>query len=362
MAELRGNQISFQSVSKLYNKLAVVSDFTVDIPRGEFFSLLGPSGSGKTTTLMMLAGFTDVSSGSILVDGVDVSRREPGERGFGMVFQNYAIFPHLNVYENVAFPLRARKRPKQEVDAKVREALRAVQMEHLAERYARQLSGGQQQRVAIARAISFEPGVVLMDEPLGALDKNLRYAMQVEIKELQRRLGLTVIYVTHDQEEAMNMSDRIAIMANGEIAQMGPPLEVYEKPASRFVARFLGEANVLEGRAARLDCGSPAVEVAGRQLGVDTAEELPAPGMECAFFVRPERLKLSTGACLPGYRQVSGTIAKSAFLGNIKRYEVDWGGPSPLVIDCANSDDARHVHGEEVFVNWKSSDAKILAR
>ncbi|MFH5774551.1 ABC transporter ATP-binding protein [Paracoccus sp. NGMCC 1.201697] len=362
MVDLKGNQISFQSVSKLYNKLAVVDGFTVDIRPGEFFSLLGPSGSGKTTTLMMLAGFTDISSGSITVDGVDISRTGPGERGFGMVFQNYAIFPHLNVYENVAFPLRARKLPRQTIEAKVREALRAVQMEHLAGRFARELSGGQQQRVAIARAISFEPGVVLMDEPLGALDKNLRYAMQIEIKELQRRLGLTVIYVTHDQEEAMNMSDRIAIMANGAIAQMGPPLEVYESPRSRFIARFLGEANVIEGKVARLADGEAAVEVAGLKLGVDGAGELPSPGEECAFFVRPERLKLSVGAALPGYCHVPGRVEKIAFLGNITRYEIDWDGPEGFVIDCANSDDSRHAHGQPVFVNWNRADAKILTR
>src|SRR5689334_109975 len=189
---------------------------------------------------MMIAGFASIDGGSITVDELDISNVAPQRRGFGMVFQNYAIFPHLDVFENVAFPLRARGRPAGEIRDRVREALELVRLDRFGDRFARQLSGGQQQRVAIARAIVFHPNVVLMDEPLGALDKNLRYDMQVEIKEIQRRLGMTVVYVTHDQEEAMNMSDRIAILNRGRIEQVGPPAEIYERPASIFAGRFLG--------------------------------------------------------------------------------------------------------------------------
>ena len=200
--------ISLRAVTKRYGEERVVDNVSLDIKPGEFFSLLGPSGSGKTTTLMMIAGFASVDGGQIEVDGVDIAGEPPQKRGFGMVFQNYAIFPHMDVFENVAFPLRARGIASEEIKRRVADALALVRLERFGQRFGRQLSGGQQQRVAIARAIVFDPKVVLMDEPLGALDKNLRYQMQVEIKDIQRRLGMTVVYVTHDQEEAMNMSDR----------------------------------------------------------------------------------------------------------------------------------------------------------
>ena len=238
--------IELRGLTKRYGDDIVVNDIAASIAPGEFFSLLGPSGSGKTTTLMMVAGFVHPDGGTILLDGEDIAAMPPQKRGFGMVFQNYAIFPHLNVFENIAFPLRARRWPKAAVTERVTWALDLVRLGRFADRYARQLSGGQQQRVALARAIVFHPPVVLMDEPLGALDKNLRFEMQVEIKEIQQRLGMTVLYVTHDQEEAMSMSDRIAIMNHGRIDQIGPPGEVYERPANPFVGRFLGEANLIE--------------------------------------------------------------------------------------------------------------------
>ena len=221
--------IELRGLTKRYGDDTVVNAIAVSIAPGEFFSLLGPSGSGKTTTLMMVAGFVHPDGGAILLDGADIAAVPPQKRGFGMVFQNYAIFPHLNVFENIAFPLRARRWAKDAIAERVAWALELVRLGRFADRYARQLSGGQQQRVALARAIVFHPPVVLMDEPLGALDKNLRFEMQVEIKEIQQRLGMTVLYVTHDQEEAMSMSDRIAIMNRGRIDQVGPPGEVYEQ-------------------------------------------------------------------------------------------------------------------------------------
>src|SRR5215203_566187 len=238
--------LGLRAVTKRYGAERVVDGVTLDILPGEFFSLLGPSGSGKTTTLMMIAGFATVDEGAVMVDGRDIAGAPPQRRGFGMVFQNYAIFPHLNVFENVAFPLRARRLPAEQIRERVAWALGLVRLERFGDRFSRQLSGGQQQRVAIARAIVFDPRVVLMDEPLGALDKNLRYQMQVEIKDIQRRLGMTVVYVTHDQEEAMNMSDRIGIMNGGRVEQVGTPLANYEEPANIFIARFLGQANLIE--------------------------------------------------------------------------------------------------------------------
>src|SRR5271163_1923350 len=256
------------------------------IAPGEFFSLLGPSGSGKTTTLMMVAGFVRPDGGTVLVDGQDIAAVPPQKRGFGMVFQNYAIFPHLNVFENIAFPLRARHWAKDAIGERVTWALELVRLGRFADRDARQLSGGQQQRVALARAIVFHPPIVLMDEPLGALDKNLRFEMQVEIKEIQQRLGTTVLYVTHDQEEAMSMSDRIAIMNHGRINQVGRPGDVYERPASPFVGRFLGEANLIEGTiTARTNEGLCLTLPAGQELRAPRNNSCVAGrGM---LFIRP---------------------------------------------------------------------------
>ncbi len=227
------------SVTKRYGAEAVVKDLSLAVAAGEFLTLLGPSGSGKTTTLSMIAGFVLPDEGRVLIAGRDATRAPPRDRGLGMVFQNYAIFPHLDVFGNVAFPLSVRGVPKPEIARRVDEALAMVKLTGFERRYGRQLSGGQQQRVALARAIVAQPPVVLMDEPLGALDKNLRYHMQVEIKEISRRLGMTVVYVTHDQEEALTMSDRIAIMDAGRFVQMGRPRGVYVRPDTEFVARFL---------------------------------------------------------------------------------------------------------------------------
>jgi ABC-type Fe3+/spermidine/putrescine transport system ATPase subunit len=242
-------ELRIENLTKRYAGLPAVSDFTATIGSGQFFSLLGPSGSGKTTTLMMIAGFTEPDGGSIRLDGEDITRLGPQHRGLGMVFQNYALFPHLDVFENIAFPLRARRAAAALIRSRVAAVLKMVGLERFAASRPRELSGGQQQRVALARAIVFDPQIVLMDEPLGALDKNLRYRMQVEIKEIQQRIGMTIVYVTHDQEEAMNMSDVIAIMNNGRIEQLGPPREIYERPANVFVSRFLGEANLIAGTA-----------------------------------------------------------------------------------------------------------------
>jgi spermidine/putrescine ABC transporter ATP-binding subunit len=362
-AESARGAVELRRLTKRYGDETVVDAVAASIAPGEFFSLLGPSGSGKTTTLMMIAGFVRPDAGAILVDGADMTTVPPQKRGFGMVFQNYAIFPHLNVFENIAFPLRARRWAKEAIDERVAWALDLVQLGRFAERDVRQLSGGQQQRVALARAIVFHPPVVLMDEPLGALDKNLRFEMQVEIKEIQQRLGMTVLYVTHDQEEAMSMSDRIAILNHGRIDQVGPPGEVYERPANPFVGRFLGEANLIEGTV--IAQGGDIV-----RLRLPSGRELRAPrNNSCAtgpglLFIRPERVEITPGtaaAADPAANMLAGRIRRCSFLGNILRYAVDLDGAAPITVDLQNAAGIAPLPvGAPVVLRWPIADSLVL--
>jgi spermidine/putrescine ABC transporter ATP-binding subunit len=355
--------IELRDLSKHYGHETVVDNVAAAIAPGEFFSLLGPSGSGKTTTLMMVAGFVQPDAGAILLDGQDIAAVPPQKRGFGMVFQNYAIFPHLNVFENIAFPLRARRWPKTEVVERVTWALELVRLGNFADRYARQLSGGQQQRVALARAIVFHPPVVLMDEPLGALDKNLRFEMQVEIKEIQQRLGMTVLYVTHDQEEAMSMSDRIAILNHGRIDQVGPPGEVYERPVNPFVGRFLGEANLVEGDIVADDSVMRLILPAGQALRAPHANcPISDKGM---LFIRPERVEITPGLWsgeAPHINALAGRVHRCTFLGNILRYSVDVDGAAPVTVDLQNAIGVQPLAaGTPVVLRWPVADSLILA-
>jgi spermidine/putrescine ABC transporter ATP-binding subunit len=347
--------IDLRGITKRYGEERVVDDVSLAITPGEFFTFLGPSGSGKTTTLMMIAGFASVDDGRITVDGADISALEPQHRGFGMVFQNYAIFPHLNVFENVAFPLRARHRPEREIRDKVTWALDLVQLGAFADRFSRQLSGGQQQRVAIARAIVFEPRIVLMDEPLGALDKNLRYDMQVEIKEIQRRLGMTVVYVTHDQEEAMNMSDRIAIMSRGRIAQVGTPSEVYERPANTFVGRFLGEANTLAASVGSIEGDIATLAVGGFTLRAKVHRGASV-GQQVGLFVRPERVAIGQ----TGDNRVEGHVRRVSFLGSVVRYQVEIAPSANVTVDIQNSGRNAYGIGDPVALGWAVEDSLVL--
>ena len=350
--------VVLEGVTKRYGAETVVAEFSATIAPGEFFTLLGPSGSGKTTTLSMLAGFVVADAGRVLLAGRDVTRAAPRERGLGMVFQNYAIFPHLDAFENVAFPLRVARTAKPEVERRVAEALEMVKLTGFERRYGRQLSGGQQQRVALARAIVAHPPVVLMDEPLGALDKNLRYHMQVEIKEIQRRLGMTVVYVTHDQEEALTMSDRIAIMDRGRIVQMGPPREVYERPDSAFVGRFLGEANLIaaQGRdGAVVSAGGAALRAGAGALGASGGW----------MFVRPEKMAVlpADAAVPPELNRLAGRVRHASFLGNVVRYVVETGEAEPILCDAANAPKLRlAAPGEAVHVVWRPADGRLLER
>jgi putative spermidine/putrescine transport system ATP-binding protein len=284
--------VRFKGVQKTYDGLSlVVRSLDLDIRRGEFLSLLGPSGSGKTTTLMMLAGFESPTAGEILLDGAPITRTPPHKRNFGMVFQNYALFPHMTVGANVAYPLTVRKVPKADIASRVAKALDMVQLDGKADRFPGQLSGGQQQRVALARALVFEPQLVLMDEPLGALDKQLREHMQIELKELHRQLGVTFVYVTHDQGEALTMSDRVAVFNDGEIQQIDQVENLYETPANRFVAGFVGDNTVLAGTlgAAQGRHSELVLPTGERLVGLNVNEASPGHAVQAS--VRPERIE-----------------------------------------------------------------------
>ncbi|PYO03234.1 MAG: polyamine ABC transporter ATP-binding protein [Candidatus Rokuibacteriota bacterium] len=342
-------------------RVNAVDDISVEIARGEFLTFLGPSGSGKTTTLMMIAGFEEPTSGVIALAGEDLTRRKPYERNVGVVFQNYALFPHMTVARNVAFPLRMRGFPRGQQAARVRDILTLVGLSGYAERYPRELSGGQQQRVALARGLVFNPDVLLLDEPLGALDKNLREQMQVELKRIHREVGITMVYVTHDQTEAMTMSDRIAVFNHGTLEQVAPPLEVYHRPRTRFVGEFIGDSNFFIGT---LDSAHPGrVEVDGLgPIQVDPEACRRIGGGRVDVLVRPERVQLaglSAAATVPEVLSMKITV--------IVNY-----GDSVLVIGDARGQTVRMRiagaqpeairEGATVTVGWAPGDAHLIPR
>ncbi len=331
--------VSFRGVEKTYDgRVNVVQSLDLDILRGEFLTLLGPSGSGKTTTLMMLAGFEVPTAGEIMLDGRSLASVPAHKRSMGMVFQNYALFPHMTVAENLAYPLRRRGLAKPEIAASVQRALSMVKLTGLGERYPAQLSGGQQQRVAVARALIFQPALVLMDEPLGALDKNLRESMQLELKHLHAQLGATIVYVTHDQSEALTMSNRIAVFHDGVIQQLASPEEIYERPLNSFVANFIGENNALPGRIegpvgahcrVRLDTG----EV------IEALRVNPASDGRTLVSIRPERMRLAApGGDEPN--RLRATVRETIYFGDHLRLHAEVGGtPVMLKLPLAQAAD-----------------------
>ncbi len=341
--------IELRDVSKTFGQVTVVEGLNLEVRKGEFLSLLGPSGSGKTTILMMLAGFEGATSGDILLDGEKIDHLPPYRRGMGVVFQNYALFPHMSVAENVAFPLEMRGVPKSETRPRVKAALDRVQLGHLADRRPDQLSGGQQQRVALTRALVYEPKVILMDEPLGALDKKLREEMQLEIRELHRRLGLTIIFVTHDQSEALTMSDRIAIFDAGKIAQIGTAGEVYDHPNNRFVAEFIGETNLLDG----VVKGPAAVELANGTT-IASLDHGYAVGDRVSVSIRPERLRLDGS----GENRLEATISDVVYQGDHLRLHLDAGALS-LVARLERGVAERHA-GETVTLSFAAADCSAF--
>ena len=307
--------VSFDSVQKTYDgETLVIKDLNLDIAKGEFVTLLGPSGSGKSTALMLLAGFESPTRGTIRLNGQELNSVAPFNRNIGMVFQNYALFPHMTVSANVAYPLRVRNIGRAEIEARTRRALDLVRLGQLGDRYPRQLSGGQQQRVAVARALVFDPSLVLMDEPLGALDKNLREDMQVEIKHIHENLGITMVFVTHDQDEALTMSDRIGVFNDGRIQQVDTPIVVYERPINEFVATFIGETNMLAATVEGIGAnGLAALRLDGGNVVRATATGGLFKGEKAVLSVRPERLKLDAADGEQNY--LSATLAETIYQG-----------------------------------------------
>ncbi len=352
---------TFDQVCKSYDGLSqVVDHLDLAVQEGEFLSLLGPSGSGKTTTLMMLAGFETPTSGDIRLAGRSLRAVPAYKRDIGMVFQNYALFPHMTVGENVAFPLQVRNVGRDEQARRVKLALDMVQLSHAAQRLPAQLSGGQQQRVAVARALVFEPKLVLMDEPLGALDKNLREQMQFEIRQLHRRLGVTMVYVTHDQAEALTMSDRIAVFHQGKIQQLCGPREMYEQPSSAFVATFVGESNRLSGTVEALVDGVAVLRTEGGSLLQAVAGNGLRVGGEGVFTLRPERAELSTSRSAEGVG-VAATLEEAIFVGDKMRARLRTSDGHEMIA-CRSPDqfDTLPTPGSRLCVTWRIEHARIF--
>jgi len=350
MAEVR-----LEGISKRYGDFFAVRNFTLTVPDGEFLVLLGPSGCGKTTTLRMIAGFVEPSTGSIRLGNADITSLPPWRRNAGLVFQNYALFPHLTVDQNVAFGLEMRKVPKGEVAPRVAEALRLVRLGHLGDRLPRQLSGGQQQRVALARALVFRPDVLLLDEPLSNLDAKLRQEVRVEIRELQRKLGLTAIMVTHDQEEALTMADRLVVMSEGEVKQAGTQRELYEKPSDRFVAGFVGRSTFLDGK---IDGGR---FISDGGLSIECPNETAIRGA-ATLALRPERVSVTREPTPGGSNSFAGEVEFVSYLGALLDIHVRVNETERIVAQVPNRDGVfAPAVGEKVRVGWAPGAASVFA-
>ncbi len=361
MSDQNTSYVQFVDVQKSYDgETLVVKNLNLSVAQGEFVTLLGPSGSGKTTCLMMLAGFETATHGEIILDGAPINNVSPHKRDIGMVFQNYALFPHMTVKENLAFPLRVRKLPASDIDSRVDRALGMVQLGGFGGRLPGQLSGGQQQRVAVARALVFEPKLVLMDEPLGALDKQLREQMQYEIKHIHENLDVTVIYVTHDQGEALTMSNRIAVFNDGIIQQLAPPDDLYEEPENAFVAQFIGENNVLFGTVKSVSNGVCDVQVTDGNVIKAKAVNIDGVDSPTTLSLRPERVTVNpeAGTCP---NMVEAKVEEVIYLGDHVRTRVSLCGHNDFIVKIPNSHG--HVNlefGQKISIGWQYEDCRAL--
>ena len=354
--------VKFERVQKSYDgETLVVKDLNLELPKGEFLTMLGPSGSGKTTCLMMLAGFETATHGDILLDGVSINSIPPHQRGIGMVFQNYALFPHLTVAENLAFPLEVRKIAKAERETKILRALDMVEMGSFAGRRPSQLSGGQQQRIALARALVFEPELVLMDEPLGALDKQLREKMQFEITNLAHALGITVVYVTHDQTEALTMSDRVAVFNDGRIQQLASPDSLYEEPENSFVAQFIGENNTLDGEVKNLSKNMAVVQLDDGSLIDCKPVNVEKVGDRTKVSIRPERVEYNKKRIKKQAHTLTAEVLEFIYMGDIFRTRLRVAGNDDFIIKTRNApDQQRLTAGQQIEIGWLPKDCRAL--
>jgi len=359
--------IEFRNVTKRFADFTAVDDLTLTIYEREFFALLGPSGCGKTTLMRMVAGFEEPSSGHVLLDGQDLAGIPPYRRPSNMMFQSYALFPHMTVEQNIAFGLKQDRMPKGEIAARVEEMLTLVKLTEFAKRKPHQLSGGQKQRVALARSLAKKPKVLLLDEPLGALDKKLREETQFELIDLQQRLGLTFLIVTHDQEEAMTVADRIAVMDRGKIIQVATPAEIYEQPVSRYVADFIGDINLIEGAITGLDAGRVRLACAGTGATVDVIQELAAAKGETAWFaIRPEKVAISLDAPPPGQvNSVGGEVWDIGYLGDVSIYHVRL--PTGAIVKSTVTNRTRLVERpitweDKVWLSWPPDGGVVLTK
>lgn len=352
--------VQFKDVEKTYDgESLAVRRLTLDVRRGEFLTLLGPSGSGKTTTLMMVAGFEAPTSGDIRLDGRSINELPPYKRGIGVVFQNYALFPHMTVAENLAFPLKVQRVPRAKIAEKVKAMLELVRLPNFGNRRPGQLSGGQQQRVAFARALVFGPKLVLMDEPLGALDRQLREAMQFEIRHIHKTLGVTVIYVTHDQGEALTMSDRIAVFNGGEVEQLADPEELYERPRTNFVARFVGENNCLRGRTRDLAPDRCVIDVGGVLIQA-VPVNVTSVGGEAILSLRPERVMIAP-VDGPSKSKFEAVVQEIIYIGDHVRVRLAFAGTENFIVKLPAVFDRRPISaGEKVTIGWELKDCRAL--
>ncbi len=357
MVDGGGASLKITGLSKSYASSVALDGIDLDVRPGEFMTLLGPSGSGKTTTLNLVAGFIEADSGEILMDEKSLGGIPPYRRNIGVVFQNYALFPHMRVSANVAYALRQRRVPKVEIERRVGEILEIVGLEGYSNRYPRELSGGQQQRVALARALIFRPKLLLLDEPLGALDKRLRENLQTEIKRIHREVGVTFLFVTHDQEEALAMSDRIVVFNKGRIEQIGTAKELYEKPETLFVSRFLGDSNVVEGKI--INGGEVFTDGEGNRFILPKTELSDG---EAFIVIRPERTKIlpADAQISSGFNSLSGVVFDMNYLGSHRRVVVDVGAKRFLVDESVMTDSVNV--GDRVWVTWMPSDSRIVTR
>ena len=350
--------VTLDKIVKRYGSTVAVDDVSLNIKEGEFLTLLGPSGCGKTTTLRLISGFIQPTSGAIHFGEKDVTGIAPQHRQIGMVFQDYALFPHLTVSENIGFGLVERKYEKHAIKARVDELLALIKLENAAERYPSEISGGQAQRVAVARAVAHPPSVLLMDEPLGALDLKLRETMQIELRRIQQELGITAVYVTHDQSEAMNMSDRIVVMNSGVIEQIGSPKDIYTNPQSVFVANFIGQVNILNCHVVKNDRETTELSYQSNKILTRSSNKLKTR-TKIHLAIRPEDIKITSKPPTKSQNSLKGIVSEALFSGNVMKISVSIDGGDIIKVECPPKSNS-FVSGDQVHVNWMPEDCNIL--